>query len=41
MKLNHSIQEIQTLLNKKIITESINPINIPDNDYPLIKHLTF
>ena len=41
MKVNYSIQEIQTLSNKSIITETINPINIPENDYPLIKYFTF
>ena len=41
MKINHSIQEIQTLSIKSIITESINPINIPENDYPLINILLF
>ena len=41
IKSNNNIQEIQTLSNKSIITESINPINIPENDYPLIKYFTF
>ncbi len=41
IKLNYSIQEIQIVSNKSIITESINPINISENDYPLIKYFTF